>query len=112
MDHDKAKVIFPLFPTLLRLRTYILSLFVFLVIVTGGTIALFGFWVESNEARGKGKQILSLLALDTNNTVETLLNNIQSIGESISMTGDMLLLLLLLVSLAAATSAAGITRCC
>jgi class 3 adenylate cyclase len=90
MDHDKGKVIFPFFPTLLRLRTYILSLFVFLVIVTGGTIALFGFWVESNEARGKGKQILSLLALDTNNTVETLLNNIQSIGESISMTGDKL----------------------
>ncbi len=91
MDHAKAKVNFAFFPTILRLRTYILSLFVFLVIVTGGTIALFGFWVESNEASGKGKQILSLLALDTNNTVETLLNNIQSIGDSISMSGDKLL---------------------
>ena len=91
MDHAKVKVNSAYFPTILRLRTYILSLFVFLVIVTGGTIALFGFWVESNEARGKGKQILSLLALDTNNTVETLLNNIQSIGDSISMSGDKLL---------------------
>ena len=90
MDHDKAKVNFRFIPTLLRLRTYILSLFVFLVIVTGGTIALFGFWVESNDASGKGKQILSLLALDTNSTVETLLNNIQSICESIGMAGDKL----------------------
>ena len=91
MDHAKAKLKPAFFPTILRLRTYILSLFVFLVIVTGGTIALFGFWVESNEASGKGKQILSLLALDTNNTVETLLTNIQSIGDSISMSGDKLL---------------------
>lgn len=91
MDHAKAKVKPAFFPTILRLRTYILSLFVFLVIVTGGSIALFGFWVESHEATGKGKQILSLLALDTNNTVETLLNNIQSIGDSISMSGDKLL---------------------
>jgi len=91
MDHDKAKLNSAFFPTILRLRTYILSLFVFLVIVTGGTIALFGFWVESNEASGKGKQILSLLALDTNNTVETLLTNIQAIGDSISMSGDKLL---------------------
>ena len=91
MVHAKAKVNSAFFPTILRLRTYILSLFVFLVIVTGGTIALFGFWVESNEASGKGKQILSLLALDTNNTVEMFLTNIQSIGDSISMSGDKLL---------------------